>query len=153
MRRRTFLIRYLLLALGSCLGNLFGVRDSHADRAADDFADQPFTGIVTRLFGARYITDSDQLSIDLPNTAENGAVVPITISSDLDGIDRVYVLVEKNPTPLAADFQLSSSSLPYISARIKMAESANVVVIAKQGERLLKAQRWVNVVQGGCGTG
>ncbi|MDD1622861.1 MAG: thiosulfate oxidation carrier protein SoxY [Methylococcaceae bacterium] len=108
---------------------------------------------MTRLFADRSISYNDRINLSLPKIAENGAVVPITISSELDAIDRVYILIERNPTPLAAVFELSSEAMVYLTARIKMAESCNVVVIVRQGERLFKAQQWVNVVMGGCGTG
>ena len=88
-----------------------------------------------------------------PEIAENGAVVPITISSELEQIKRIYIWVEKNPTPLAAEFELDESVAVYITARIKMAESCPVIIIAEQDDRLLRRQQWVKVMQGGCGTG
>ena len=80
-------------------------------------------------------------------------MVPVTISSELENIRRLYLLVEKNPTPLAAEFELSSQVLAYVGARIKMAESSYIIVVAEHESGLLTSRQWVNVVQGGCGAG
>lgn len=146
--RRLFLTR--CVALGVFFGTKIGYA---ASRPPEHFAGEPFSDSVTRLFGNQPLIDSNRISLSLPQVAENGAVVPITIDSDLDNIERIYILVEKNPTPLAAEFELSPDALPYITARIKMAESCNVVVVAKRGEQLLRAQQPVMVMLGGCGTG
>ncbi|MGY6278074.1 thiosulfate oxidation carrier protein SoxY [Methylomonas sp. MgM2] len=112
-----------------------------------------FRARFSQLFADRSIVDSDGIDIDLPEIAENGAVVPITINSELEGIGRIYIWVEKNPTPLAAEFEFDESMAVYLTARIKMAESCPVIIVAEQGDRLLRAQQWVKVMQGGCGTG
>jgi sulfur-oxidizing protein SoxY len=152
LRRRIFFKRIAKLTVAA-LASFFGVKSGYANRMAEDFADDQVDKIMARLFANQRIIDSDLINLSLPKIAEDGAVVPITISSELEAIDRIYILVEKNPTPLAAEFDLSATAMVYITARIKMAESCNVIVIARQGEHLLKVQQWVNVVQGGCGTG
>ena len=112
---------------------------------------------LTKQFQQAYadqiITDSPEILVNLPTNAENGAVVPITIQSQLDNIDRVYIWAEKNPTPLVAEFELAKDMAIHITARIKLAESSHVIVIARQGQHLLRNLQWVNVMQGGCGTG
>lgn len=152
LRRRIFFKQSAKFAI-SALAALFSIRSGHAARIAEHFAGGQAGEIMTKLFANQVVSDSDQIILGLPKVAENGAVVPISISSDLENIDHIYILVEKNPTPIVAEFELSSAAMLYITARIKMAESCNVVVIARQGERLLKAQQWVDVLQGGCGTG
>ena len=99
------------------------------------------------------LIDSPDIRLILPAVAENGAVVPLTIISELEGIDKVMIWVEKNPSPLVAQFEFSTSVAPYITARIKMAESCPVTVVAHQGEQWLRCQQWVQVMQGGCGSG
>ena len=150
--RRQFMQRSIagwLALLSAC----FGRHAVYASALGLDFSAAAYADILQQLFHERPIVDSTALTISLPQTAENGAVVPISISSELDNIQRLYLLVEKNPSPLAAEFSLSPALAVYVTARIKMAESCNVVVIAEQGERLLSSRQWVNVVQGGCGSG
>lgn len=103
------------------------------------------------LFHDREIIDSDEVTIKAPKTAENGANVPVRIKSDLDNIGKVYLLAEKNPVPLVAEFVLSPAVAVYLKARIKMAESSDIIVIADTGEQLLRASRTVKVSVGGCG--
>lgn len=152
MERRTFLKQSVSVVIATVISFL-GSKTGQAAWLAKHFASGQFNESMVQLFDNQAITESSQINIGLPKIAENGAVVPITISSELENIERIYILVEKNPTPLAAEFELSAKVSVYITTRIKMAESCNVVVIAKLGSQLLKSQQWVNVVQGGCGTG
>lgn len=151
IKRRDFLKKGISIVGG--IAACSGIKAALAARVAEHFAGDRFDRVVTRLFGTQAIVDSDQIELNLPEIAENGAVVPLTISSELEGIERFYLLVEKNPTPLAAEFELSGSALAYVSARIKMASSCHVIVIAKCSEQLLRTKRWVEIGQGGCGTG
>lgn len=121
--------------------------------SAPQFATSEFAKIYHLLVGNTEVTVSNALTITVPDNAENGAAVPFSISSELQDIELIYILVEKNPTPLAAQFALSPKLLTFVSGRIKMAESCHIVVLAKQGPIWLQSQRWVNVMIGGCGTG
>ncbi len=152
LQRRIFLKQSAKWAIAAT-ASFIGATTGHAAWIAEHFASGKVDDTLARLFNNKAISHTDQISLSLPEVAEDGAVVPITISSELDNIDRLYILVEKNPTPLAAEFELSSNAMVYLTARIKMAESCNVVVIARQGEQLLKLQKWVTVTHGGCGTG
>lgn len=152
MRRRHFLQQIFSVVAVTIINALYS-KQSTAARPATPSASGEFTSGIERLSGGQTFIDSDDIHINLPETAEDGAVVPITISSELEQIQRIQIWVEKNPTPLTATFEFDASVMPYLTARIKMAESSNVMVIAQQGGRLLRRQQWVNVMQGGCGTG
>ncbi len=151
MRRRRFITQSLAFTVSLTLSG-FSKR-LLATWQAEDFAAGGFDLSFNRLMSDKLIQNSEEISISLPKIAENGAVVPITVASELDNIDKLYVWVEKNPTPLASIFELSPAVAVYITARIKMAESCNVIVLARQGQRWLRCQQWVQVMQGGCGTG
>lgn len=152
MPRRRFL-QFLFRAMAAAVTGVLCSKKVLAGWTAEHFAEGDFTTRFRQLFGDRAIADTDAIVLLLPEIAENGAVVPITISSELPDIQRLYIWVEKNPTPLAAKLEWDASLAVYLTARIKMAESCHVVVVAQQGERLLRTQRWVKVMQGGCGTG
>lgn len=152
MKRRTFLIRSIRTITG-LLGLPALLRSASAAWPAERFANSEFNARFQNEFGDNRIIDSDLILLNLPSIAENGAVVPIHISSDLDHIDKLQIWVEKNPTPLAAEFELSPTALVYLNARIKMAESCHVVVMARQGSQWLRVRQWVQVMVGGCGTG
>ena len=152
MRRRTFIRNFCTIAFGM-LANLLHSKPGDAAWSAKHFASGEFSLQFKQLYADQPIIDSEDIHIALPEVAENGAVVPITISSDLEKISYIHIWAEKNPTPLVAEFALDEAVAPFLTARIKMAESCHVIVIAQQGERLLRKQQWVKVMQGGCGTG
>jgi len=97
------------------------------------------------------ITESDQVMLKVPDIAENGAVVPVTVRTDLADVETISVMVANNPTPLVAMFELSPQSVPEISVRIKMGESSKVQTIVKAGGKLYSASKEVKVTIGGCG--
>lgn len=100
----------------------------------------------------RDIIDTDKIEIKLPKITGNGAAVPITVSSSLQNIQSISILVEKNPIPLVAKFNLSAELDVFVSARIKMAETSNVIVLVETHEGLYRAKEQVKVILGGCGT-
>jgi len=106
--------------------------------------------VVSDLFEGP-ITDSDLVTLKVPDIAENGAVVPVTVSTSLTDVESISVLVENNPTPLVAMFELSPQSVPDISVRIKMGESSKVQTVVKAGGKLYSASKEVKVTIGGCG--
>ncbi len=115
------------------------------------FAEGSLEQTVKRLFNDAEFIDTNKINIQLPRVAENGAIVPIKIKSSLENIEKIYILIEKNPVPLAAEFQLSPEVAIDLSARLKMAESCQVIVVASSGDKLYRNQRFVKVTVGGCG--
>lgn len=96
--------------------------------------------------------ESKDLSLTAPEIAENGAVVPVALSTSLPGVKRLIVLVEKNPTVLSGVFELSEALEPSIATRVKMAQSSLVYGVAQLADgRTLFAQKDVKVTLGGCG--
>ena len=95
--------------------------------------------------------DSDQITLEAPDIAEDGAIVPVTVASALPGVDSIWVFVEKNPTPLAARFTLAPSLDPFVSLRVKMNESCGLIAVVKSGDAYFSARKPVRVVVGGCG--
>ena len=97
------------------------------------------------------IAESDQITLKVPDIAENGAVVPVTISTTLADVESISIMVENNPTPLVAMFELSPQSVPDVSVRMKMGESSVVRTVVKAGGKLYSASKEVKVTIGGCG--
>jgi sulfur-oxidizing protein SoxY len=105
---------------------------------------------VSELFDGP-ITESDQITLKIPDIAENGAVVPVTVSTTLADVESISVVVVNNPTPLAALFELSPQSVADVSVRIKMGESSPVRAVVKAGGKLYSTSKEVKVTIGGCG--
>ena len=106
---------------------------------------------VLKALGATGAADSKDIMITAPDIAENGAVVPIEITSRIPNTEAISIIAEKNPFPLAATVDMSNGSEPYSSIRIKMGETANVRVVVKAGGRFYTAVKEVKVTVGGCG--
>ncbi|HUQ75016.1 MAG TPA: thiosulfate oxidation carrier protein SoxY [Burkholderiales bacterium] len=94
---------------------------------------------------------SKDLRIEAPEIAENGAVVPIEISSAIAGTTALIVLIEKNPFPLTARFDFKDGALPFVKLNVKMGETSDVRVIAEAGGRHYAATKEIKVTIGGCG--
>ena len=101
--------------------------------------------------GVGATTESKDIAIDAPQIAENGAVVPIEITSNLPNTKSISVVIEKNPFPLAAKFEFGEGALPYVKVNVKMGESSFVRVVAEAGGRFYTASKEVKVTIGGCG--
>jgi sulfur-oxidizing protein SoxY len=94
---------------------------------------------------------SDQVSVVSPDIAENGAVVPVGATSKLPNTTEVFLLVEKNPTPLAAGFMIPAGTVADVQTRLKMGQSTNVIAIVKADGKLYSATKETKVTLGGCG--
>ena len=101
--------------------------------------------------GAAGATPSKDILIDAPQIAENGAVVPIEISSNVPGTTSIAVVIEKNPFPLAGKFEFKEGALPFVKLNVKMGETSDVRVVAFAGGKQFFATREIKVTIGGCG--
>jgi len=86
-----------------------------------------------------------------PDIAENGAVVPIGVTSTIPGTESIAILVEKNPNMLAAIFDIPAGTEPSLSTRVKMAQTSNVYALVKADGKFFVATKEVKVTLGGCG--
>jgi sulfur-oxidizing protein SoxY len=104
-----------------------------------------------KTLGASSPAGSKDIVIEAPQIAENGAVVPIEVSSNIPGTSSIAVLIEKNPFPLAGRFEFKDGALPYVKLNVKMGETSDVRVIATAGGKHFAASREIKVTIGGCG--
>jgi sulfur-oxidizing protein SoxY len=96
-------------------------------------------------------TASKDIEIITPDRAENGAIVQLEITSRIPNTEAIAVFVEKNPTALIGNFIFSNGALPQIVTRIKMAETSDIKIIVKAGDRYFTASKNVVVLENGCG--
>ena len=95
--------------------------------------------------------DSPEIAIKAPEIAENGAQVPIEISTRIPGAQAMYIFVDKNPQPFAGSFSFMDGAELFVSTRIKMAETSMLRVIVRAAQKHYVASREVKVTIGGCG--
>jgi sulfur-oxidizing protein SoxY len=101
--------------------------------------------------GAANMIDSKDITITAPDIAENGAVVPIAVTSRIANTQSISIIAEKNPFPLAATFDVSSGGEPYVSTRVKMGQTSNVTALVKADGKFYYTTKEVKVTMGGCG--
>ena len=94
---------------------------------------------------------SDKIKLDAPEIAENGAVVPIGVSTTLADVTSISFLVAENPNALVASYKIPAGTMPSVANRIKMAKTSNVIVVVEAGGKLYSATKEVKVTVGGCG--
>lgn len=104
-----------------------------------------------RGIGAVDAAPSADLLIDAPEIAENGAVVPIEVSSRIAGTRSIAVVIEKNPFPLVAKFDFMEGAQPFVKVNVKMGETSDVRVVAEANGRHYTAAKNIKVTIGGCG--
>jgi len=92
-----------------------------------------------------------QITLSLPDVVDDGALVPVTVESQLPGISEIYLLVEANPNPVAARFTIPPGTEAYISTRIKIAETCRVFAVVRSAAGLYTVARRSQVTVGGCG--
>ncbi len=114
------------------------------------FESQHLDGALQGL-GASHIATSKDIVLVAPDMAENGAIVQIEVESRIPATEAISVLVEKNPTPLIANFVFSPDTVPAFVTRIKMAETSELKIIVKAGGKYFSTSKTVEVALGGCG--
>jgi len=151
MKRRLFLRGSVAGgAFTSAIGaGLLSVKDALAEwpKAMMEAKD-----ISTALGDAGKGQASDKIKLKAPKIAENGAVVPIDIdATGIDGVSSITLLIESNPTPIAANFNFEPGAAGFAATRVKMGKSGNVVAVVKAGDTTYHTQKEVKVTIGGCG--
>jgi sulfur-oxidizing protein SoxY len=91
------------------------------------------------------------IKIKAPDIAENGAVVPVTVESAIGGVESMSLLADQNASPLTSSYMLGAGTQAFVSTRIKMGKTSNVIAVVKADGKLFQATKEVKVTIGGCG--
>ena len=150
--RRTALKRTSALVATAIATGLLRPSDALADWNKGAFESKTVADALKNLKVAAP-ADTKDIVIRAPDIAENGAVVPIEIQSNIPGTRSISVLIEKNPFPYVATFDLAQgAALPFLALRVKMGETSNVRVVAATADgKFHSAVKEVKVTIGGCG--
>jgi sulfur-oxidizing protein SoxY len=95
--------------------------------------------------------ESRDIIISAPDIAEDGRVVPLNVTSKLAKTEAIAILVEKNPSSLAANFAIPEGTEPFVKTAVKMGQSSNIHALVKADGKYYYATREVKVTLGGCG--
>jgi sulfur-oxidizing protein SoxY len=154
MKRRAFLKNTLATGAAAVAVNagLLTPTTVLADWNKKAFAAKTTDDALNGVYGAANASDSGDVKLKAPAIAENGAVTPVTVdASGIDGVESIAIMADKNPMPLVCEYSFGAGAVGYVSTRIKMGQTMNVIAVVKAGGKLLKAQQEVKVTIGGCG--
>lgn len=152
-RRRFLVLTALAGAVAVGMDALRAVAAFAADAAgwpADAFKQKSEADAAKTLYGKSF-EPSDKVKLDAPEIAENGAVVPISVSSTLPNVTSISIMVKENPYVLAASYKIPEGTNAAVSNRLKMAKTSQVVAVVESGGKLYSASKEVKVTVGGCG--
>jgi sulfur-oxidizing protein SoxY len=153
MKRRTFLQGSLAgsavaVAVGAGLLNPRTVLAAWPQAA---FNAKSVQDAMTSLFGSDSSTASDDIKIKAPDIAENGAVVPVSVNTSIAGVNQIALITEKNANPLACSFEMGATTKGFISTRLKMSKTSDVIAVVQAGGKRYAQRKNVKVTIGGCG--
>lgn len=152
--RRNFLKKSLVVGAG-CLATISSLLAPIIARAtwpADNYARTGINSIWANLLAGHKPKKSDKITIKIPKVAENGAIVPITIYSEIENTQLISIIAEKNPVPLIAQFSFSPTMLKQVTTRIKLADTGDVIALVRANDDdYYSSRQQVRVVVGGCG--
>jgi len=108
-------------------------------------------GALSAAMGSDQHSASGDIKLKAPDIAENGAVVPVTVSSTMANVDAISIVATGNAAPLTSTYALTAACEPFVSTRIKMGKTSNVIAVVKSDGKLYSATKEVKVTIGGCG--
>lgn len=115
------------------------------------FKAKKYPDALQALTGTDQLTDSNSIKVKAPDIAENGAVVSVTVTTSLPNVENISMFVPVNAFPLSASYDMSTATDGFITGRIKMAKTSDVIAVVKADGKLYTAKKTVKVTLGGCG--
>ncbi|NOS74407.1 MAG: thiosulfate oxidation carrier protein SoxY [Methyloglobulus sp.] len=149
VNRRKFL--KTSLAFGTTGIILLELQLAQAEWVSTDFAPGSFDATMKQLLKGKTIVETDKINLNIPEIAENGALVPVTVTSSIKDIQSIAIVVEQNPVPLAIQAQLMPELETFLSARLKIASTSFVFALAETEKEFYSIKKKVKVTIGGCG--
>lgn len=151
--RRTFLKGSLAgsavaLAIGAGLLTPRAVLAAWPKKAFDAGKVEPG---MQELFGTGSFVETNKLILRTPDIAENGSVVPITVTAKMDGVESISVFAIENVRPLAVTANLSAGARPLLATRIKLGKTSKVLAVVRANGKLYGTTKTIKVTLGGCG--
>lgn len=150
MQRRIFLriVSIFAIAMGA---NLLRPLSAFAAWPKQIFESNNIPDILYNLLGAKQFSHSKDIKLEVPNMAENGAVIPVKVTTSLPNVESISVIVEKNPMPLAAHYILGATAIGFIHTHIKMNETSKIFALVNSGGRIHSTSKEVKIANGHCG--
>ena len=143
--------RSILKAAGAMAVALIALpRMAFAAYAEKAFKNKEVDSSLNELFGSNTTTPSDEVKLKAPDIAENGAVVPVEVSTTLNA-DSIAIMIKENPNPLAIVADIPRGTEAKLKTRVRMGKTTLVTAVVNSGGKLYTASKEVKVTIGGCG--
>jgi len=149
--RRRILIQYLIATSSLATAGLVGIRNAVAAVWNKSGFEAKSTAEALKTLGVTGAATSRDIQITAPEIAENGAQVPVTVTSKIANTQSISIVIDKNPFPLSSTYELSNGADSYVSTRLKMGQTSNVIAIVKADGKYFTASKEIKVTIGGCG--
>lgn len=147
--RRRFIRNSLFTSFFAVVGSSFLSRLALAEWPDAAFNETEYGPALKGLIGDQELLEG-HVALEAPEIAENGATVPVKISTDLENVEWISIFGDKNPRPWISRFYFHGKSKPFVSTRIKLRETSHVVAIVKADGKLYSSKSAVKVTAGGC---
>lgn len=153
MKRRSFIKSALVAsAAGAAItGGLLSSKTVFAAAHETDISKAKSLDEALKAMGATGAVASEMVKIKAPEIAENGAVVPVGVTSKIEGTTEIIILISNNPTPFSAKYTFGEKAVTSIKSRFKMAKTTDVVAVVKANDKFYMAKSNIKVTKGGCG--
>lgn len=115
------------------------------------FSADSVAATLRELYGDREIQPSEDIKIQSADLAENGAVVPVKITTELADLRSISLIATKNPVPLIAKFMFAGNAAGFVASRVKLAESSELIAVVETASGCYRTQKTIEVTVGGCG--
>ena len=143
--RRKFLVATAAAGVASLLPT-----GALANWPKDIFTVPEFRKVLDSLLGKQKLIE-DGVVLKVPEIAENGTQVRVAVQTDLQNVESISLLVEKNPIPLTSQFVMTEHSKPDIAVNLKVRETSRIIAVVKADGKFYSATDEVRVIAGGCG--
>lgn len=148
--RRT-LLKFAITSSSLAATGLLGMRDAVAAVWNKAGFESKSTADALKTLGIAGAAANREIQITAPEIAENGAQVPVTVISKIPNTQSISIVVDKNPFPLSSTYEFANGADAYVSTRLKMGQTSNVIVVVKADGKFFTATKEVKVTIGGCG--
>jgi len=155
MQRRSFLRGIGLVAAASAVVTPTMVMAAEAPKSPNELN---IDAAVKAITGGKEVVKSDKVHMKAPEIAENGAVVPVTVTvdspmTDADYVKAIHIFATKNANVRCADVMLTPiNGTAMFAARVKLGTSQEIMALVETSKgEFLSASQSVKVTIGGCG--
>lgn len=147
LKKTTALTGYSVLSASGLLTS----QATYAEWVAADFEPSPLNIALKNLLKDKPVVDTDKISIKIPKVVDSKTPVLITVQSGLKNGQNISILIEQNPAPLVATFELSSALEPFVSARLRLHRSSFIFAFVETEKVFYSTKAMVTISEGGCG--